>query len=444
MSESPTRPDRVCIVGAGPSGLVAARQLRDAGVAFDVFEKHSDVGGIWDPANTGTPIYNSAHFISSKYTSGFYGHPMPEHYPDYPSWRQILTYIQKFAADENLYQHITFNTAIENAVKDDDGNWVVTAGGVARTYRALIVAPGVTWHATSPTFPGQDGFTGEIRHSSTYNHASEFTGKRVVVVGAGNSGVDIAADAAANAEAAFLSVRRGYRFLPKHIFGVPLDVFISTGGQLPAGVTLPNDPNELIDALVGDLTKYGLPAPDHNALASHPIVNDQIIHYLAHGDITAKPNIAQFDRDEVVFTDGTREQVDLVLFATGYEYRIPFLDEELFEWHQGHPRLYLNIFNRNVDNLYVLGFIEFADAAYHRFEEMAQLIALDISLEGDRKEQFRELKRTHFPDLRGGMNYIDSPRHANYVETYTYQEALAKVRDQFGVEPVSERYTSRS
>jgi len=433
MTTNSQSADRVCVVGAGPSGLIAARQLRAAGVPFDVFERHSDVGGIWDPANEGSPMYRTAHFISSKYTSGFYGYPMPDEFPDYPSWKNLLDYIRGFAKAEDLYQHITFNTAVEKADLLDDGTWNVTVGGEQRHYRALVVAPGVTWHPNLPKIEGSDTFTGQILHSSAYYDTSTFADKRVLVVGAGNSGVDIACDAAASAEKAFLSVRRGYRFLPKHVFGVPLDVFINHGGQPPAGMTVPEDPNKLVDALVGDLTRFGLPAPDHDVLASHPILNDQVIHHFNHGDLTAKPDVARLEGGEVVFVDGSREQVDVVLLATGYEYKMPFLDETLFEWKSGHPQLYLNIFNRSVDSLYVIGFIEFADAAYERFEEMAQLVAMDLTLEGGDKEQFAELKRTHHPDLRGGMHYIDTPRHANYVETHTYQGVLAEIRQQFGV-----------
>jgi cation diffusion facilitator CzcD-associated flavoprotein CzcO len=439
VSQQTESPDKVCVVGAGPSGLIMARQLLRAGVPFDLYEKHTDVGGIWDPENPGSPVYDSAHFISSKHTSYFYGYPMPDSYPDYPSWRQLRDYIRSFARAYGLYDHITFGTAVQ-AARPAGGGWLVRAGGQDRRYRALIAAPGVTWHPHRPDYPGLDHFAGQARHSVSYRHPDEFRGRRVLIVGGGNSGADIACDAARNADAAFFSVRRGYRYIPKHVFGVPLDVFINEGGAPPPGVTVPEDPSALIDALVGDLTRYGLPAPDHDALASHPIVNTQIIHHLSHGDITAKPDVARFTPGGAVFADGTEEEVDSVIFATGYDYRIPFVDESLFRWRQGHPQLYLNVFSRETDGLYVLGFVEFADAAYHRFDEMAQLVAIDLTATGAAKERFRELKSGHHPDLRGGMAYIDSPRHANYVETHTYQHVLAEVRDSFGWPAVDDGY----
>jgi hypothetical protein len=437
VHETPAPEPKVCIVGGGPSGLIMARALLSAGIDFDLFERHTDVGGIWDADNPGSPMYESAHFISSKYTSYFYGYPMPEHYPDYPGYRQLRDYIRAFAGDYGLYEHTTLDNGVD-AAELVDGRWQVRlADGQRRTYSHLVCANGVTWDPNMPTYPGQDTFTGEIRHSSTFRHPEEFKGRRVLIVGAGNSGVDIACDAALNADTAFLSVRRGYRFIPKHVFGVPLDVFINEGGELPAGITVPADPSALIDALVGDLTRYGLPEPDHAALASHPIVNDQIIHHFNHGNIAAKGDIAEFRGNTVAFTDGSVEEIDLVLFATGYDYSIPYVAENLFAWHQGHPQLYLNMFNRHVDNLYVLGFIEFADAAYHRFDEMAQLIAFDIAATGEAKARLTELKRTDHPDLRGGMAYIDTPRHANYVETHTYQHVLGELRASFGLQALA-------
>lgn len=425
--------NRVCVVGAGPGGLLVARQLRDAGIPFDVYEKHSDVGGIWDPANEGSPIYQSAHFVSSKTLSGFRGHPMPEHYPDYPSWDQILDYVRAFAKAEDLYAHITFNSLVEKAELRSDGSWEVTVNGTALPYRALVVVPGQTWHPNVPHLAGQESFTGQILHSIDYRDPSLFAGKRVLVVGAGNSGVDIVCDAATTAAKTFFSVRRGYRYVPKHVFGVPFDVFLYGGSAAPEWVTVPADPNVFIDGMVGDLTRLGLPAPDHNVLETHPIVNDQVIHYLRHGDITAKPDIDRLDGDEVVFLDGTREQVDVILLATGYTHRAPFIDESLLTGEDGHHDLYLNLFSRKADTLYVVGFIALAGAAYERYDEMAQLVAMDLTLEGPDKEEFAQQKRTHRPDLRGGMHYVDSPRHEDYVENITYQLELAKIRHRFGV-----------
>ena len=426
---------RYCLVGAGPSGMIMARSLIKEGVPFDWFERNPDFGGIWDIDHHGSPMYESAHFISSRYTSGFYGAPMPDSFPDYPSWRQIRDYIRDVARRFGLYRYVTFDTEVRRADPQPDDRWLVTLGdGTQREYDGLICAPGVTWHPNQVDLPGSDVFAGTIRHSVDFRDGLELRGKRVLIVGAGNSGVDIASDAARHADEAYLSVRRGYRFIPKHIGGLPVDAVLSGAIDPPPGISLSNDANALIDALVGDLTRFGLPAPDHDALASHPIVNSQVLHHLAHGDLVAKPDVERLTETGVIFIDGTQVKVDEIILATGYEYRLPFLDPEFLTWKQGHPQLYLNVFSRELDSLYVLGFIEFADAAYKRFDEMAQLVMIDIHARetGARKAELSGLKRNDKPDLRGGMTYIDSPRHANYVERSTYVNYLAAFRERFG------------
>jgi hypothetical protein len=165
-------------------------------------------------------------------------------------------------------------------------------------------------------------------------------------------------------------------------------------------------------------------------------MNTQVLHHLGHGDLIARPDVARFTEDSVVFVDGTSERVDLVIFATGYDYRLAFLDDGLLPWRDGRPELYLNIFSRDHDGLAVLGFIEFADAAYQRFEEMAQLIVLDATareLGGDVWSSWRARKATDDPDLRGGKTYLASRRHANYVDAMTYQVVLADLRDRYGL-----------
>jgi cation diffusion facilitator CzcD-associated flavoprotein CzcO/amino acid transporter len=425
---------RYCLVGAGPAGLVMARALLAEGVPFDWFEQQSDVGGIWDMDNAESPMYTSAHFISSKYMSGFVGYPMPTDYPDYPSWQQIRDYIRAFARDFGLYDHVTLGTAVVSAEPLVEDRWRVTLStGDVREYDGLIAAPGVTWHPNVPDIPGAEVFAGDLRHSVTYRDGSEFHGRRVLIVGAGNSGVDIACDAARNADAAFLSLRRGYRFVPKHIFGLPTDALLAGAVDPPRGVSLSGDPTKLVDALVGDLTRLGLPEPDHDLLRSHPIMNTQVLHYLQHGDLVAKPDLVRLTASAAEFADASSEDVDLVLLATGYQYRLPFLDDSLLTWRRGRPQLYLNIFSRELDSLYVLGFIELAGAAYTRFDEMAQMVVIDIRARetGVHRAEWQALKRRDYPDLSGGMTYVDSDRHANYVEVQTYVNYLADLRDRF-------------
>ena len=425
---------KYCVVGAGPAGLIMARALIAEGVPFDWFEKQGDVGGIWTMDDPDSPMYASAHFISSKYTSGFVGYPMPEDYPDYPSWHEIRDYIRAFARDFGLYPYLTLDTAVERAEPIADGRWAVTLStGETREYDGLIACPGVTWHPNVPELPGATSFTGEIRHSRTYRDPEEFAGRRVLIVGAGNSGVDIACDAARTASRAFLSVRRGYRFVPKHLFGLPTDALLYGVIPPPKGVSLSGDPTRMIDAFVGDVTRLGLPAPDHALLESHPIMNTQVIHHLQHGDLTAKPDVARLDGSSVIFTDGSSEEIDLVLLATGYRYSLPFLDDGLLTWDRGRPKLYLNLFSREHDSLYVVGFAEFAGAAYTRFDEMAQVIIIDIRARetGRFHDDLRALKASDFPDLSGGMRYVDSDRHAAYVQVDTYVDYLARLRDAF-------------
>jgi cation diffusion facilitator CzcD-associated flavoprotein CzcO/amino acid transporter len=428
---------KYCIVGAGPCGLLAARAFKLAGIPYDQFERHSDVGGIWDIDNPGSSMYESAHFISSKYTSGFFGLPMPKDYPDYPDHRQLLSYIRDFSQQFDLRARIRFNTEVKQAEplgENAKDGWRVTLNnGESAVYKGIVCANGVTWHPSRPQYPGLDAFKGEVKHTVEYRSPASLAGKRVLIIGAGNSGVDIACDAARSASRALISLRRGYYFVPKHIFGVPTDVFLSGQVHPPKGVALPDDPSKMLTALIGDLTRYGLPAPDHKALESHPIMNTQILHYLAHGDLIAKGEVERFTEHGVRFQDGSTEEIDLVLFATGYEYKIPYLDSSLFTWKQGHPELYLNIFHRSLQGLSVVGFVEFASAGYQRFDEMAQMVAMDayIRQSGVGLEEWTVLKRDDRPNLRGTVNYIDSPRHANYVEVGVYRRTLAQLREKF-------------
>ena len=351
----------VCVVGGGPAGMAVARALLRHGLSFDVFERHDDVGGLWDPDNPGTPVYDSAHFISSKTQSHYFDYLMPDHYPDYPSNQLILEYHRAFVDAYDLRRHVTFNTAVELAEPLPDGWRVHLSTGEARTYKVLVTANGTNWHPVVPQFKGE--FDGEIRHSQTYFSPDEFRGKRVLVVGAGNSGCDIACDAARTADAAFISLRRGYHFIPKEIFGMPADVFGAKGPNLPMWLEQ-HVFGAVLRLLNGDLTRLGLPKPDHKLFETHPIMNTQILHHLAHGDIHAKPDISRLDGTRVHFVDGTSEEVDLILCATGYEWPIPYVPRDQVRGSHGRPELFLNLFSRTNPRLYVAGYFETNGGAY--------------------------------------------------------------------------------
>ena len=416
--------DRYCIVGAGPSGLGTARAFAQAGIPFDVLERHGDVGGIWDIGNARTPMYETAHFISSRTQSEFSDFPMPETYPDYPNWKQILDYLRGFTEHHGLRQYIQFGADVRRIAPAGE-QWEVTlATGERRRYRGVVLAVGHNWDPLMPDYPGH--FDGECYHSFSYRSPIAFRGKRVLIVGGGNSGCDIACDAATHAERAMISLRRGYYFLPKHIFGQPLDVFFRQGPHIPLWLGQPLLA-VLLRVLVGDLTRYGLPKPDHKVLASHPIMNTQLLHHLAHGDIAAKPDVRELRGRRVLFTDGSEEEVDLIVYATGYRATIPCLDNDGASVLE-RGRLFLNIFPVDHPNLFVIGQFETDGGAYPVVSRQAELVARAIALGPEERKRWLDRARAaRQPDLSAGVRYLSTPRHSFYVQFDAYNHYLDKL-----------------
>lgn len=424
--------DRVCIVGAGPAGLSAARAFRRLGIEYDQFERHTDVGGIWDLDNPGTPMYESAHFISSRTMSGFHDFPMPESFPDYPSNRLILDYTRSFARAYGLYDAITFGTAVESVVPDGGGWSVRLSTGERRTYRAVVCATGVTWQPRIPAHPGT--FDGEVRHAVSYRSIDEFRGKRVLIVGLGNSGADIACDAAASAAETYVSVRRGYHVIPKHILGTPTDVFAEKGPRLPLAIERPLL-SGVLRLLQGDLTRLGLPRPDHKLLESHPLLNSQLVHHLQHGDVSIVPDVSRLSGRRVEFADGSAREIDLVLYATGYDWAIPYVPGEHFDWVHGRPRLYLTAFNPQRRNLFGVGYLETNSSAYTLFDQVTNVLAHylhDQQHAPERAAAFDRRIASDRPDLSGGISFIGTDRHSAYVDSHAFRDYLARVRTEFG------------
>ncbi|MEU6904175.1 NAD(P)-binding domain-containing protein [Streptomyces coeruleorubidus] len=420
-----------CVIGAGPAGLAVARALAERNLPYTHLERHTAPGGLWDMENPGSPMYESAHFNSSKTTSAFGGFPMPEHYADYPSHRDILSYLTSFAEAYGLRDRIEFGVEVRGVEKNADGTWTVTrADGQVSVHSEVVVCTGSQWHPNIPDIPGD--FTGEIRHTVDYRSADEFRGKRVLVVGAGASGCDIACDAARAADRAVISMRRGYWFIPKHVFGRPADTLAHGGPKLPMWLEQKAF-GLLLRILNGDVTRLGLQKPDHKLFETHPVVNSMLLHHLQHGDITARPGIARTEGNTVYFTDGTSDDIDLILLATGYVHKVPVAQRYFGD--EQHPDLYLSAFSREHEGLFGVGFVETNSAAYRLFDAQAQMIAGFIQ-DGRHKllnaDRFAQMIRSDRPDLSGGLKFVDSPRHKGYVDSGAFVKYLGKVAAMMG------------
>jgi hypothetical protein len=428
--------ERYCVIGAGPCGLAAAKNLQQQGLAVDVLERHHDVGGNWCPSHPASSVYPSAHLISSKRQTEFLDFPMPDDYPPYPSRQQAYDYLRSYAEHFQLLEHVAFNAAVESVEPRGNDAWQVQVRGESapRKYRGVIVANGHHSQPLWPDFPGQ--FEGDTLHAHDYKSPEIFAGRRVLVVGAGNSGCDIAVEAAEHAKTAFISLRRGYHFLPKFLRGKPIDVCGETLHRwgfplwLRRGVAA-----AMIRIAVGPLENYGLPKPDHRLFETHPIVNSQLLYELGHGRLAVKRNVAELKGTSVKFVDGSEEPIDLIVFATGYRISFPFLNPSLVLDAHGKPRLYLNAFHPERDDFFVAGLIQPDSGIWGLADLQCRIMA--HYLRGRRDDPasvawFAKLKSQGPIDLGHGVRYIDSPRHALEVEYFSYRQRLRKLLHRFG------------
>jgi hypothetical protein len=274
-----------------------------------------------------------------------------------------------------------------------------------------------------PDYPGE--FGGEILHSADYKGPDVLRGKRVLIVGAGNTGCDIAVEAAQNAERTFHSTRRGYWYAPKYVFGRPGDQVVDLMLGLKAPLWFRRWMfKATLRATVGDLTRYGLPRPDHEPFETHPIVNSLLVYYVGHGDIAPKPDVTRFDGDEVCFADGSRERADLVLFATGYLARFAFLpDLGHLNWRDDHPRLYQHVFTPRHDNLFVAGLIQPDSGQFTLAHWQTEAVAEFLAARRDRPAAARAAARV---DQRysAGVRYAESTRHYYEIAHQEYLRGL--------------------
>src|SRR5215212_7920269 len=320
MSDKPT----TCIIGAGISGLTAGKALSDWGLPYTCFEASDDIGGNWYFRNPNgrSSAYQSLHIDTSRDGVSFRDMPMgPDEYPDYPHHTQILGYLHRYADAFSLRDRIRFGASVEHAERLSGGGWRIRLGdGSIEEFDFLIVGNGHHWDPRLPEFPGS--FDGETIHSHHYvdpGSPLDLYGKRVLVVGIGNSAVDIVSELSRKgvAEKVFISTRSGAWVMPKYLFGQPIGKLVKTNPYLPLRVQrwLARPLPYLAS---GRMEDFGLPRPNHEFLEAHPTVSSELLLRLGSGDAVAKPNIKELQSDRVEFEDGSTEEIDAIVWATGY------------------------------------------------------------------------------------------------------------------------------
>jgi thioredoxin reductase len=430
--------EKVCVIGAGSSGIASCQVLNARGIPFDCFEKGSGVGGNWRYENDNgmSSAYRSLHINTSRGLMAYRTFPMPNHYPDYPNHFQIAAYFDEYVDHFGFREKIAFRTEVV-AVEPVEGEWEVTvedSAGERRSarYRAVMVANGHHWDPRwpEPAFPGADDFTGEQIHVHDYREPEVLRDKRVLVLGIGNSATDIAVESSRIGEETFLAMRRGAYVLPKYMGGKPTDESASAWlTRLPLPVQR-FFISRMVGLTAGDMTAYGLPKPDHKLLEAHPTISAELLSRLGHGDITIKPNIDRFSGGRTVrFVDGSEEEIDLVVYCTGYKITFPFFDPKLLEAPENRmPPLYRRVASVDHPGLYFIGLIQPLGAIMPIAEAQSEWVADLLGGRGTLPPAAEMRKAVEESEARMRKRYVASKRHTIQVDFHPYLREIQRER----------------
>lgn len=389
--------DKRLIIGAGFVGLGMAQGLQAANIPYDQVDASDDIGGNWYHG-----VYQTAHIISSRRITQFTHFPMPKDYPDFPSAQQMRDYLHAFADRFELRQNIELNRNVSYVRPIENNLWEVTfADGEQRIYKGILLCNGHHWCKRFPEFKGE--FNGEIIHSKDYKKPEQLFGKRVLVIGGGNSACDIAAEAARVAVKSVLSMRESVWFIPKSFAGIPIADLIKWW--------MPEWYQRLmaygiIRLTFGKHENYGLAEPNYRIFEKHPTLNNEVPYYIKHGRIIPKPAVSQLKGDEVEFVDRTSEKFDLIVCATGYHVSYPFLPQELQRVSGAVVQCYAGAFLDDYKGLYYIGWGQARGGVGSLMTAYAPLFARYLQLQDQInvplglvfKEMGQKLPKTHLSD----------------------------------------------
>jgi dimethylaniline monooxygenase (N-oxide forming) len=420
----------VCIIGAGSSGITAAKALKENGISFDCFEKGSQIGGNWrfNNDNGMSSAYRSLHINTNRMIMAYSDYPMPSDYPMFPHHSHIIQYFDDYVNHFNIRSDIQFNTEVLDVSRNADGSFTVTTNNQVSEYQNVIVANGHHWNPRypEPAFTGE--FTGEVIHSHFYRENEQVRGKDVLVVGIGNSAVDIACEAARTYSGkVVISTRSGANIVPNWLWSIPFD---SLASPLTSKLPLALQRVFLSTALRlarGKQEDFGVPKPKRPLLSEHPTLSQDLLNLAGRGLIKFKPNIKEFKGKTVVFEDGTEQDFDMIVYATGYKVTFPFLKETSFDISETNDfRLYKKVIHPDYQGLYFLALIQPLGAIMPLAEVQSKWIAK--ILKGECKVPNREemLKSIETDKQAMAKRYNASPRHTLQVDFYPYKESVEK------------------
>ncbi|HHT0593762.1 TPA: flavin-containing monooxygenase [Legionella anisa] len=418
---------RVCVIGAGPSGLTAIKNLQEQGVTdITVFEKNNQIGGNWvyDEKNNHSSVYETTHIISSKRWSEFEDFPMPKNYPDYPSHTLVLDYFRSYANHFDLTKYIRFNTTVLQVKHTEQHQWKVifenNQGTHEEYFDYLLVANGHHWDPFMPEYPGE--FSGRLLHSHQYKKASEFKGQRVLVVGGGNSACDIAVEVARISPRTCISMRRGYHIFPKFVFGKPTDDAVAKIRWMPSWLRQ-KVLSFFARILQGRYSKYKLMKPDCGPLEIHPTINTELLYFIRHGEIFPRPGITHFEGKRVYFTHGKSEEFDTVIFATGYKISFPFIDKQIADFSNSTKiPLYRKMMHPDYDNLYFIGLCQPQGCIWPLADYQSKIAARIIMGTLKRPDNLHE--KAHEEMNKPHYRFKSHTRHAVEVDYHKFRREL--------------------
>ena len=420
MSEGISTLERHLVIGAGPVGLAMAAALKRRGIPFDLVDAASGVGGNWLHG-----VYRHAHIVSSKKATEYTDFPMPDHYPDFPSADQMLAYLQAFAKERGILSSSEFNKKVTSAAPDGHGTWAVEfADGEKRTYKGVIVCNGHHWDKRYPEFSGT--FAGEILHSKDYRGPEQLAGKRVLVIGGGNSGVDMACDAGRFGRSCDISLQTGYWYLPKTFLGRPLTDIPLWGLPIFLQRLILK---AIIAVTIGDYRRYGLQKPNHKIFDRHPAFGTDLLNAIRLGRVKPRPAIDRVEGKTITFVDGTTGTYDLIVAATGFNTSFPFLRDGLVKVERGVVQVYGGAFPPGVRGLYIVGWAQARNGFGRLVTPLADLYARMIQLQDELTFPLGTLMETSFTQSLPTTHLVDPEKSRREIRMAHWILPFLKLRD---------------